>query len=127
MRRKLTAPKPEQFCIGTNGQITVVAHHDSDETRYRLEFDDFVDGNPLFETLKREMSRKAATYKSEQTDDFVFRKPEIAEVRALFEARGGVLRPGLRPRPGWQAGRVQLRAGRSRGSRVHPRGDPSGG
>lgn len=86
MRRKLPAPKPEQFCIGCNGLTTIVAHYDSDETRYKLLFDELNDGNETFDAFRRGLSRKSPAYKTPQADDFVFRKPEVSEIRALFEA-----------------------------------------
>ncbi len=86
LRRKLSSPKPEQFCIGSNGSVTLVTHYDSDDVRFKLLFDDFNDGNPVFEVFRRELGRKGSAYKTPQTDDFIFRKPDVAEVRALFEA-----------------------------------------
>jgi type I restriction-modification system DNA methylase subunit len=66
--------------------VTLVAHYDSDDVRYKLLFDDFHDGNPVFEVFRRELDRKGRSYNTPQADDFVFRKPDVAEIRALFEA-----------------------------------------
>jgi len=40
IRRKLDDPKPVQFCIGSNGRITIAKHYDRDIEEYRLEFSD---------------------------------------------------------------------------------------
>jgi type I restriction-modification system DNA methylase subunit len=84
LRRRLAEPKPEQFCMGSTGAVTLVHHYDSDTTRYNLSFSDFNDGNRAFEAFKEELSRSASAYKS-APDDFVFVKPEVREIRALFE------------------------------------------
>lgn len=86
LRRKLSSPKPEQFCVGSNGSVTLVAHYDSDDIRFKLLFEDFRDGNPIFDVFRRELHRKGRAYNTPQADDFIFRKPNIAEIRALFEA-----------------------------------------
>lgn len=63
LRRKLPLPKPEQFCIGSNGAVTLIAHYDSDKAR-KLLFDDFNDGNAVFGIVERELTRKGSAYKS---------------------------------------------------------------
>jgi type I restriction enzyme M protein len=86
LRRKLSEPKPEQFCMGSTGITTMVCHYDSDVPRHELSFSDFTDGNPKFESMKDELSRKSTTYKLTPRNDFVFQKPDVGEIRALFEA-----------------------------------------
>lgn len=86
IRRKLTEPKPEQFCMGSTGLATFVYHYDSDAIRHHLSFEDFEDGNTKFEALRDDLSRRSQTYKLAPSNDFVFQKPDVREIRALFEA-----------------------------------------
>ena len=87
LRRSLADPKPEQFCIGSNGQRTVVLHYDSDIPRYDLDFLDIVDGNHRYESLKSALQRTAPTHQLlSGVNDFEFIKPDVKTVRALFEA-----------------------------------------
>lgn len=87
LRRKLPDPKPDQFCVGSNGQSTVVLHYDSDVPRHALAFTDFADGNPRYEAFKAELCRTAATHRTGPVaNDFVFKKPDVKTVRSLFEA-----------------------------------------
>jgi len=51
LRRRLSEPKPEQFCMGSTGVTTIVCHYDSDTPRHELSFGDFSDGNAKFESL----------------------------------------------------------------------------
>lgn len=91
IRRRMETPKPEQFCIGANGHKLIVKHYDSDTALHDLDFADFVDGNQKYEDFKRHLSRNGAAYKSAPSDDFVFKKPEVAEIRSLFEAAHDVI------------------------------------
>ena len=87
LRRKLAEPKPDQFCIGSNGHNTVVLHYDSDVPRHALPFMDFLDSNPRYRAFHSELCRTAVTHRtSTAANDFVFKKPEMKAVRALFEA-----------------------------------------
>jgi type I restriction-modification system DNA methylase subunit len=87
IRRALADPKPDQFCVGSNGQRTLVLHYDSDVPRYDLDFSDIVDGNPRYEALKAALQRTAPTHQSVSgANDFEFTKPDVKTVRALFEA-----------------------------------------
>lgn len=38
LRRVLTTPKPDQYCVGSNGITTVIRHFDSDADVFRLDF-----------------------------------------------------------------------------------------
>lgn len=87
IRRKLDEPKPIQFCIGSNGSITIVKHYDRDVEEYRLNFSDFVDGNAKFESFKDNMNRTVRGKSLSTTGQpFEFSKPELNEVRGIFEA-----------------------------------------
>ena len=87
IRRKLDEPKPVQFCIGSNGRITIVKHHDRDVEEYRLNFVDFLDENTKFESFKVSMNLGArAKSLSITTEPFEFSKPDPNEIRGIFEA-----------------------------------------
>ena len=86
LRRKLVEPKPEQFCMGSTSLATVVCHYDSDTVRHDLSFEDFDDGNPKFEVLRDELNRKSHANKLAPSNVFIFQKPDVREIRALFEA-----------------------------------------
>jgi type I restriction enzyme M protein len=87
IRRSLSDPKPEQYCIGSNGLTTLLMHYDSSHVELSLNFDDFVDGTSSFEKLKSTMSReeraKAIKPKEEQ---FEFKKPPVSDLISIFEA-----------------------------------------
>ena len=51
LRRRIKEPKPDQFCIGCNGDRLIVRHYDSDVTLHSLDFDDLKDGNSRFTDL----------------------------------------------------------------------------
>lgn len=57
IRRKMAAPKPDQYCLGINGHQVVVKHYDSDAVLHSLAFADFVDGNPSFTAFREKLSR----------------------------------------------------------------------
>jgi len=85
IRRKLKDPKPEQYCIGTNGISFIVKHYDSDDELLKLKFEDFNDGNLLYEGLKKSLSFDSLSIlKSGLIDDFEFKKPPIPELKNLF-------------------------------------------
>jgi type I restriction-modification system DNA methylase subunit len=87
IRRKLDEPKPVQFCIGSNGHVTIVKHYDRDVEEYRLNFSDFTDGNAKFESFKADMNRDArAKSLSIVSQPFDFSKPNPNEIRGIFEA-----------------------------------------
>lgn len=87
LRRALPDHKSDQFCLGSNGQRTLVLHYDSDVVRYDLDFSDIKDGNPRYEALKSVLQRTASGHRSASgANDFIFTKPDIKTVRALFEA-----------------------------------------
>jgi len=89
IRRKMAAPKPDQYCVGANGHRVVVKHYDSDTALYSLSFSDFVDGNPSFialrEGLGRDILAKAFT-DSKAKPDFEFRPVAPIELPAIFES-----------------------------------------
>jgi type I restriction enzyme M protein len=89
IRRSLKLPKPDQYCIGSNGIVTVVKHYDSDKESHYLDFIDFKDNNQRFIIFKSSLSRSvlAATLKKETSPIiFEFQKPAIPSLIAIFEA-----------------------------------------
>lgn len=89
IRRKMAKPKPEQYCLGTNGHQVVVKHYDSDAVLYSLAFQDFVAGNPLFSDLREGLSREVlarASQEHKSAQDFEFRSVAPIELPAIFEA-----------------------------------------
>jgi type I restriction enzyme M protein len=86
LRRKLSDPKPMQFCIGINGERSLVYQYEKDTPQYDLNFDDFIDGNPKFEALKNEMNISAREKAfSLSAEPFEFKKPDLHEVPKIFE------------------------------------------
>ncbi len=86
IRRSLTKPKPEQYCIGSNGLKTIVKHYDSVTIEYELDFKDFEDGNPRYEAFKNDMNRVARTRSAAlQLEPFEFKKPDLDEIKGIFE------------------------------------------
>jgi len=86
LRRNLDAPKPEQYCIGSNGVNTEIYHYESNIPHQQLVFDDFIDGNPKFESMKTEMGRTArAKAITVSTQPFEFKKSDPKELPQIFE------------------------------------------
>lgn len=88
IRRHMSAPKLDQYCVGVNGHKLLVKHYDSDIILHELDFADFVDGNPKFEALKNALSRDilAAQQKVKaQTQPFEFRKVTSTDLPSIFE------------------------------------------
>jgi len=87
IRRSLEEPKPEQYCIGSNGHMTLLIHYEGKRLELSLEFGDFIDGNPNFEKLKETMSREARTKASKAKEEhFEFKKPSESDLISIFEA-----------------------------------------
>jgi len=87
LRRKMDAPKPDQYCIGTNGIKLITKHYDSDKIEHELMFSDFVDGNIKYESFKTNLSRQSLiAYSKKQIELFEFKKPEKQDVISLFKA-----------------------------------------
>lgn len=86
LRRKLSEPKPQQYCVGTNGLRFVVKHYDSDQPKHSLAFSDFIDGNPKYETLKKTLTPEALRESATPTNTFQLEKPEIRDILGIFEA-----------------------------------------
>jgi len=88
IRRHMSPPKPDQYCIGVNGHKLIVKHYDSDSTLHELDFQDFVDGNTKFEALKHDLSRDtlAAQQKVKvQSEAFEFRTVTPIDLPSIFE------------------------------------------
>jgi len=87
LRRKLEAPKPDQYCIGTNGIKLIVKHYDSDKVEHELLFSDFIDGNMKYESLRMKLSRQSlAVFPKQQIELFELKEPEKQDVISLFKA-----------------------------------------
>lgn len=89
IRRQMAEPKPEQYCIGVNGNRLIVKHYDSDKILHSLSFKDFTDGNPRFVAFRQALSREtllAAGAEEKITHDFEFRSVAPVELPAIFEA-----------------------------------------
>ncbi len=87
IRRKIKDPKPEQYCIGTNGLKFIMKHYESDDILFELNFEDFVDKNEKYERLKSLLSLEniKELEKQKATDIlFKFEKPTINFVKDLF-------------------------------------------
>ena len=86
IRRKLREPKPVQYCIGSNGILTIIQHFEMDHPELELDFNDFQDSNEKFVLLKKRISREslAKSIKSASTP-FKLRKAEITEITGIFE------------------------------------------
>jgi len=92
LRRKLKSPKPEQYCIGTNGLNLIVKHYDSDKDLIKLKFSDFQKDNSKYQKLKQLLSfsilkdkfKKRIVPKIE--DDFEFNPPDLKKINGIFRA-----------------------------------------
>lgn len=88
IRRHMTPPKPDQYCIGVNGRKLLVKHYDSDSTLHSLSFEDFVDGNAKFELLKHDLGRAtlgARPKTAAQTEIFDLRTATSSDLQSIFE------------------------------------------
>lgn len=89
IRRRIVAPKLEQYCIGVNGHRLIVKHYDSDEPLFSLSFTDFVDGSATLAALRQAIGREAlasALAKDKAITGFEFRSVAPVELPAIFEA-----------------------------------------
>ena len=87
IRRTMSPPKPDQYCVGTNGQLFIVKHYDRNIILHVLSFDDFRDGNPKFESLKYNLSRTKVSVKTIVPIPalFEFRRVNTYELPSIFE------------------------------------------
>ncbi len=87
IRRDMTNPKSEPYCIGTNGSRFIVKHFDSNSVLHSLSFDDFVDDNPAFEALKGAICRDSLVKPPPVVEghEFEYYSVEPAELPAIFE------------------------------------------
>lgn len=93
IRQSLDAPKPTQYCIGSNGIRTIVKHHDSDKVELELAFADFKDGNGKFSGSLSQFSREALSKPASRAGEpFEFKKPDMTEVTGVFEACHDIIR-----------------------------------
>lgn len=93
IRRSLDAPKPAQYCIGSNGIRTIVKHYDSDKVELELSFEDFKNGNRKFSSMLLLFSKEALAKSASRADEpFEFQKPDMSEVTGIFEACHDIIR-----------------------------------
>jgi type I restriction enzyme M protein len=88
IRRGLDEPRPEQYCVGSNGVRTIVKHYDRDTSLYDLQFEQFNDGNPRFEAFKDDLNRtsRAKAFTS-MAEPFEFKRyDDLNEIQKLFIA-----------------------------------------
>src|SRR3989344_5569184 len=93
IRRKLSSPKPNQYCVGTNGLMFIVKEYESDKEKIKLGFEDFIEGNQRFEQLKNiltytKLKEEFEVLKGEPNDKnaFEFVRPETSELEGIFRA-----------------------------------------
>lgn len=90
LRRSLNKPKPEQYCIGTNGKEFIVKEYESDDVKIKLDFADFNDSQLKYKKLKEILSKKSIEefYKAGQKfeEEFKFERPLRKEVNGIFRA-----------------------------------------
>ena len=90
LRRGLNKPKPEQYCIGTNGKEFIVKEYESDDIKMQLNFEDFNDNKEKYKKLKELLSKGAIEefYKSGHKfeGEFKFERPQRKEVNGIFRA-----------------------------------------
>jgi len=89
IRRRMAAPKPEQYCVGVNGHRVIVKHYDSDVALHSLFFADFIDGNLAFTAFRQALSREVLAVSpagGKPATDFEFRSVAPIELPAIFEA-----------------------------------------
>lgn len=90
LRRKLRKPKPEQYCIGTNGNKFIVKEYESDDVKIELDFEDFSEDNEKYKKLKELLSYDALKYfyenKIEFSEEFKFERPLRKELYGIFRA-----------------------------------------
>jgi len=87
LRRKLDVPKPEQYCIGTNGVRLVIKHYESDKIEHELTFTDFDDENPKYDYMKERLSLKSLAVQPKlEAELFDFKKPKMRDILGIFEA-----------------------------------------
>ena len=90
IRRRMSEPKPEQYCMGINGHRLVVKHYDSDKVMHSLAFAELVDGHPAFEALCSAIARDSLTEiptgQGTKGNTFDFRSVAPVELPAIFEA-----------------------------------------
>lgn len=89
LRRSLQSPKPDQYCIGTNGTHFIVKHFDSDDVMHELNFEDFQDGNEKFDNLKLDLSfdKLKSEYEKQlpKIEVWTPKKPTVNEIKSTFQ------------------------------------------
>ncbi len=90
LRRKLKEPKPEQYCIGTNGIKFILKHYDTDKALLTLNFSDFRKNNSKYKELIKKYSygKLKENFKDriKYKEKFEFIKPKTRELEGIFKA-----------------------------------------
>lgn len=90
IRRKMNTPKPEQYCIGVNGNQLIVKHFDNDAVLIELSFEEFQDSNAHFIELKSKLGKEALRLTvvkqlSLGNDPWNPLKPTVEEIKGIFQ------------------------------------------
>ena len=88
MRRGLKGNKPDQFCIGSNGRITIIRHFESNDDVLSLSFGEFQESDKRFQQLINTISRSAlrsSFNRVPESDKWLPNKPEVEEIKAVFQ------------------------------------------
>jgi len=84
---------PIRFCLITNGTKTKLVLVDQDSPVLELTFEDFVDDNQKYRELREYISYKSLKSKALREEDiFEFRKPEINELKGIFQICHNIMR-----------------------------------
>lgn len=89
VRRQMKPPKPEQYCVGVNGDTLIVKHYDSDAVVQSIKFIEFTDESPAYQQLHRTIGRASleSQHRPTRTHDLVeFQSVASTELPAIFEA-----------------------------------------
>jgi len=89
MRRTLAEPKPDQFCMGSNGNISIIKNYDSNKVFLQLTFEEFRDNNDNFTKLKsilgREALQRANKKQQPKGEPWIPAKASVEEIKAVFQ------------------------------------------
>lgn len=87
IRRQIKPPKPEQYCVGVNGDTLIVKHYDSDEVVQSIKFIEFFDDNQAYQKLLRTIGRASLRV---ATSSHAHRRSFRISVRINYRATGNI-------------------------------------
>ncbi len=90
IRRQMKPPKPEQYCVGVNGDTLIVKHYDSDTVVQSIKFTEFTNDNPAFQQLHRTIGRATleSLHRPARSDDDLFEFQSVAPNELPRNLRG---------------------------------------